>query len=80
MSLTLLQSTGPGSFTLQGSQVLNAGKRDIAPAKSKTALLRLRLTGDPLASCHFHSDSGAPDKFMLYIFFSVRNTMCSRSA
>jgi len=62
MSLTLLQSTRPGSFPLQGSQVLNAGKSDISPATAKTALLR--LMGDVLVSCRFHCDSGAPQKFI----------------
>ena len=31
---------------------------------------------DLLVSCPFHSDSGAQEKFLLYFFFSVRNTMC----
>jgi len=52
---------------LQGSQVLNAGKSDISPAKAKTA--QLRLMGD------------VPEKFILYIyFFSVINTMCDGNA
>ena len=36
----------------------------------------LRLMGDVLVSSCFHSDSGAPEKFIAYFFFSVRNTMC----
>ena len=36
----------------------------------------LRLMGDVLVSCRFRSDSSAPEKFILYFFFSVRNTMC----
>jgi len=40
------------------------------------SVVLLRLMGDVLVSCRFHSDSGAPEKFILYFFFSVRNTMC----
>ena len=29
----------------------------------------LRLMGDVLVSCRFRSDSGAPEKFILYRFF-----------
>ena len=39
----------------------------------------LRLMGDVLVFCRFCRDSGAPEKFILYIyffFFSVRNIMC----
>ena len=32
----------------------------------------LRLMGDVLVSCRFHSDSGVPEKFILYFFFFVQ--------
>ena len=70
MSLTLLQSTGPGSFMFQGSQVLNAEVRGLSLIILLLVLMLLitallRLMGNVLVSCRFHSDSGAPEKFIL---------------
>ena len=72
----------------QGSQVINEGKSEnpglgldrsfityiIISVVVSVALLR--LMGDVLVSCRFRSDSGAPEKFILYYFFQLDKIPC----
>ena len=70
--LIFLNATAVWTARLDGSFITNI----IISVVFSAALLRLCSDGRRAFSCRFHSNSGAPEKFILYFFFSVKITVC----